>query len=210
MRISDKLDSLAWKLYKGRDRSHGIKHVINVKNNALKLCDLLNINDKNTLLKIQCAALFHDLWDHKYISIYSIKYKETKDKLYKELKKIYFSDHDIRDIEIIIDNISLSREMNLRKENKPLNLKHLQLMRDIVSDADKLEMLGYKGFQRIMEYELHKNPNVHPDNLKFIIKKVYIDKISKLLDDNYIRTEPGKIMAKPLMKELEKYVSLID
>ena len=83
-------------------------------------------------------------------------------------------------------------------------------MRDIVSDADKLEMLGKSGIERIIQYQMHKNPNTTSDELKIIIKDVYDTKISILLDENYIKTQAGREMAKPLMQEMKKYIEMIN
>lgn len=207
--VSMQLIQLAKKMYQGRDKSHGISHVTKVRENALMICRKLNIIDFTTLLKIETAALFHDLWDHKYVSISSKDYITTKKNLHTELRKMYFSDHDIKDIEIIINNVSLSREMCLRKDDECLNLKHLQLMRDIVSDADKLEMLGLQGIDRIVEYQMHKFPDSKSYELKKIVKDVYNEKISKLLSDNYIKTKPARELAQPLMQEMDNYIKMI-
>jgi len=208
--ISGDLTKLAKVLYKGRDVSHGVHHVSKVRDNALLISRQLNITDSFRLIKIEAAALFHDLWDHKYVNPSSMEYKRTKDKFKYELKKRLFSDQEIKDIEIIINNISLSREMELRSTDSLLSLKHLQLMRDIVSDADKLEMLGISGIERIIEFQMHKCPNTKPEELKNIVKKVYNTKISKLLDENYIKTEPGRDMARPLMQEMKNYIERIN
>ena len=201
---------LAKKLYQGRDSSHGIKHVKKVRDNALMLCEKLNINDRLTLIKVETAALFHDLWDHKYINKLSYDYIDIKEELYNELYQRYYSDHDIKDIEIIIDNVSLTREMLLRKEGKTLELKHLQLMRDIVSDADKLEMLGMNGIDRIIDFQLFKYPSTKTEELKQIVKDIYNVKISRLITENYIRTEPARELAEPLMREMEEYIKKLN
>ena len=207
--ISTDLTKLAKVLYKDRDVSHGIHHVSKVRENAMLISKQLNISDSYKLIKIEASALFHDLWDHKYVIPSSIEFKRTKDKFKYELKKRLFSDQEIKDIEIIINNVSLSREMELRNKGSLLNLKHLQLMRDIVSDADKLEMLGISGIERIIEFHMHKYPNTKSNEIKDIVKKVYDTKISKLLDENYIKTEPGREMAKPLMQEMKNYIERI-
>ena len=208
--ISGDLTKLAKVLYKGRDVSHGIKHVSKVRDNALLISRQLNITDSYILIKIEAAALFHDLWDHKYVNSSSMEYKRIKDKFKYELKRRLFSDQEIKDIEIIINNISLSREMELRSTDSLLSLKHLQLMRDIVSDADKLEMLGILGIERIIEFHMHKYPNTKSHELKSVVKKIYNTKISKLLDENYIKTEPGRDMARPLMQEMKNFIERIN
>ena len=208
--ISKDLTKLANVLYKGRDVSHGVHHVSKVRDNSMLISRQLNINDSYRLIKIEAAALFHDLWDHKYVNPSSMEYKRTRDKFKYELKRRLFSDQEIKDIEIIINNISLSREMELRSTDSLLSLKHLQLMRDIVSDADKLEMLGISGIERIIEFQMHKYPNTKSHELKSIVKKLYDTKISKLLDENYIKTEPGREMARPLMQEMKNFIERIN
>lgn len=204
--LSIDLNNLAKVLYSGRDKSHGIAHVTKVRDNALSICNKIGINDVNLIIKIETAALFHDLWDHKYVLKNSKQCDEIRKKLSSELKKIYFSEHDIKDIEIIIDNISLSREIKFRNKNQILDLKHLQLMRDIVSDADKLEMLGINGIDRIIEFQLHKYPNTCDEELNNVIKKVYNSKLKNLIDESYIKTKAGKEMAMPLMEEMNDYI----
>ena len=208
--ISNNLSLLAKKLYKNRDKSHGIMHVYKVRDNALDICNKLNITDLNIIIKIVAVALFHELWDQKYVSILSGEYIEIIKIFRSELKKLYFSEHEIKDIEIIINNISLTREMELKKINQSINLKHLQLIRDIVSDADKLEMVGFSGMERIIEFQIYKYPETKSYELKLIVKDVYKNKISKLLDENYIKTEPGRHMARPLMQEMKNYVDRIN
>ena len=208
--ISTDLTKLAKVLYEGRDILHGLHHVLKVRDNAMLICKQLNITDSYELIKIETAALFHDLWDHKYINDSSIEYKIIKDKFNDELKKKLLSDQEIKDIEIIINNISLSREIKLRNTDKLLSLKHLQLMRDIVSDADKVEMLGISGVQRIIQFQMHKFPNTNLEQLKRIVKEVYNNKISKLLDEDFIKTKPGRQMATPLMEEMKNYIEMIN
>lgn len=233
---SNKLISLAKLLYRGRDVSHGIEHVMKVRENSLKLAEKLNVKESIELIKIETAALFHDLWDSKYIKN-DKEYILVRNNFRKELSAIYFSNHDITEIEIIIDNISLSKEIrrknskhknkiidnikfanennkekekNLQRESEEKEipeLKHLQLLRDIVSDADKIEMLGNEGIKRIVDYEIFNKPQKTSKELEEVVLEVYDKKISKLLSENYIRTKPGKEIAEPLMKETELLIS---
>lgn len=198
--ITQKLFLLAEKYYKNRDRSHGMEHVMQVRENALLICDKLKITDKLLMLKIETVAIFHDAFDHKYINHDSQEYSDTIKNFKKDLKNLLFSDNDIEDIKIIINNISLSREQELRKNGEELNLKHLQFVRDIVSDADKIEMLGLTGVERTIIYEKNKNKNITNDELFNRLNEMYETKISKLLSENYIRTLAGIELAEPLVK----------
>lgn len=223
---SNKLISLAKLLYRGRDVSHGIEHVMKVRENSLKLAKKLNVKESIELIKIETAALFHDLWDSKYIKN-DKEYISVRNNFRRELSAIYFSTHDITEIEIIIDNVSLSKEIrrkSSRHKNKIIDnmkckesekepekeipeLKHLQLLRDIVSDADKIEMLGNEGIKRIVDYEIFNRPQKTSKELEEVVLEVYDKKISKLLSENYIRTKPGREIAEPLMKETEFLIS---
>ena len=210
--ISDKLVNIARYMYKGRDRSHGINHALCVRNNALKISEELKIKDPLTLIKIEAAALYHDVWDHKYIIPNSEEHLTKKYDLEDKLKNTYFSNHDVQDIMIIIDNISLTKEMAQRNNPELLrpNLKHLQFMRDIVSDADKLEMLGQQGIDRVFQFEYYRVNNekyLNHENFKRVFIEIYNRKIKFLIRDNYIITEPGRKLAEPLMKHMEDYVN---
>jgi HD superfamily phosphodiesterase len=197
--ITQRLFSLAQKYYKNRDRSHGIEHVMQVRENALMICDKLKVTDNILLLKIEAVAIFHDAFDHKYINHDSQEYKHSIKSFKQDLKSLFFSDTDIYDINIIINNISLSREQELRKKGEELNLKHLQHIRDIVSDADKIEMLGLTGVERIIVFEKNKNKDVTNEGLYNKLNEIYETKLSKLLCENYIKTSAGRELAEPLI-----------
>lgn len=205
--ISNSLENLAYNLLKNRDISHGYIHALKVRDNALEIAKHLNIDDKVKLLKIETASLFHDLWDKKYLN--SEHQEQSKKKFKRNLKDLKFNNKDIKDIEIIIVNISLSDEMRLRNLGHNISLKNLQEMRDIVSDADKLEMLGQNGIDRIIQYEIFNRNNQNVENVKNEIVKVYDNKISKLLKDNYIKTDYAIKLAQPLFQEMTYYVNAI-
>lgn len=205
--ISESLENLAYNLLKNRDISHGYIHALKVRDKALEIAKHLNIDDKVKLLKIETASLFHDLWDKKYLNS---ECQEQSKKIFKRnLKDLKFNNQDIKDIEIIIVNISLSNEMKLRNLGHKISLKNLQEMRDIVSDADKLEMLGQNGIDRIIQYEIFNRNNQNVENVKNEIVKVYDNKISKLLKDNYIKTDYAIKLAQPLFQETAYYVNAI-
>ena len=204
---SNKLLKIAKQFYKNRDKSHDLDHCLKVKKNSLDLCKSMNISDYNTLFKIETAAILHDVWDHKYVNDTSFIKKQVRDKLLL----IYFSEHDIQDIFIIIDNVSFSKEIKQRNSNTSLisnnlNLKHLQQMRDIVSDADKLEMLGKHGIKRIVLYEKHINPKSTIEEYVSKVKHYYSNKIKLLIDENYIKTEHAKFIAIKLINEMDELI----
>ena len=199
------LHFLAGHYYKMRDASHGYDHVYTVYNLSIKISNKLNIIKKKDLLIIKCSALFHDVWDNKYIS----NEKEVislKKELREDLKRINLSDSNIDDIYTIIDNISFTKEYNLNKLGEILYLGELNLLRDIVSDADKISSLGKDGIIRMFIYEYSLDKGKYIDDYILIIKKLYQNRFRPLINNNYIKTSYGKILAEPLILEMRDII----
>lgn len=209
-KLIDNLKNIAKKIYKNRDSSHDYNHVLNVLDNSLIICD--EYKDKlglNDIYKMVCCSLFHDAWDHKYISS-NYERNIIKESLKKKLSRLYFSDHDIQDIFIIIDNISLSKEINKRSQGETLDLKHLTTIRNIVSDADKMEMLGKTGYERFIEFEkLNNNNNIINYDLKDNFNIFLETKINKLIFEDYLHSEYAKLESKKKYDELIETYNLL-
>lgn len=202
---------IAQKYYVGRDFSHNFDHVLKVANNVeiiLKDCDYnydeykITSNDIKILI---AAALFHDAYDHKYKGYLSQEEFEIqiKDKIRKDLKK-FNTTIEIKDIFSIIDNISFSKERRNRPSDIPLKGR-LLLLRNIVSDADKIEALGIEGAKRMIAYE--KIKYCKKETLIKNIRQHCDDKLYILISEKYIRTNFGKKIAQELEKELKDIIS---
>ena len=115
------------------------------------------------------------------------------------------SDCDILDSSIeIIDNISFSKEYVIRRQGKTLMVDtDIVFLRNIVSDADKLESLGGMCLKRMISYAQHTNTM---EGLFDHIKDHCQNKLYKLLDDNYIITTVARNLALPRLKELREIV----
>ena len=197
------LHNLVLHYYKNRDSSHGYSHVINVYNISKMITKKIKKINKNELMKIKIGSLFHDAWDNKYIKNEK-DIMEKKKELRNDLKRINLNDEDIDDIYIIIDNISFTKEYNLIKNNKKLELFDLTLLRDIVSDSDKITSLGQGGIERIVIYELNMNKI---ENIEFYIEKIkflYENRIKHMMKNNYIKTKEGKKIAIEKFNEMKK------
>jgi HD superfamily phosphodiesterase len=104
--------------------------------------------------------------------------------------------------------VSYSKEYKLRTESEvPFSFAESlgetgALIRDIVSDADKIEAIGEIGVERCMEYAreyMLKTNHRHGTEAEinaYLISHAQ-DKLLFLLRHNYIRTSIGKDMAKP-------------
>ena len=196
------------KYYSGRDYSHGWDHVTKVCENALLICKYENICCEREIIIIIIASLGHDIWDHKYVSEYLID----------EIKKCF--DNDMLEMGIlasdreliirIIDNISFSKEFIMRQNGEEFDLEvPEERLRNIVSDADKLEALGAICIKRMIEYDIHIKKTDNTDNIQAHfnhIKYHFQNKLSRLITDNYIKTQTGIRLAKPLMTQMRDII----
>ena len=210
------------KYYKDRDMSHDYAHVEQVCKNALYIYHSSMVQSETDELIIVISALGHDIWDHKYATpdmVDDLKYEFSKDIisilngitwfrdpfrwLLKDVNGL--SDFDILDNSIeIIDNISLSNEYAIRQSGKTLMLNpDIVFLRNIVSDADKLESLGIVCLKRMVSYAKHTNTT---SGIFRHIKDHCQDKLYKLLDDNYIITQVARNLALPRMQQLREIV----
>ena len=177
-----------------REPSHGIEHFKRVKNLALEINN--NIDSPAKKDDIILISMLHDVADHKYDHDGSliIKIKDwlcTQDGL------------NIQRILNCIGSVSYSKERKygmrwFENELGPYWTK----VRDIVSDADKLEALGEIGAIRCMQYAYeqgydHCNAVIHL--LENTIEKLIFIK------DRFIVTDYAKNKAEKLHIELLVY-----
>ena len=155
---------------------------------------------------ISASALLHDVCDHKY------KISETFEEAFHEfiLNDVCHGNKGAADIiSIIIEFVSYSKEKKgfLKQANLPVPIMTL---RDVVSDADKLEALGEMGIQRCIEYtktimeQKSINDSVYLDLVMKGVAQHCDEKLLHLLPE-YIRTPGGKEMGKPLHDYVAKW-----
>lgn len=74
------------------------------------------------------------------------------------------------------------------------------LMRDVVSDADKLEAVGKSGLERCIEYQKEIHPDLSErERMDKVIEHGY-DKLFYL--DDYMHTPFGKELGRRMIKEM--------
>lgn len=190
--------------YDDRDISHGWNHVLQVCKNSLLISQYENITNINKLNIIVICSLGHDIWDHKYVDNSEL----LKENFRNSLLELKFSVEDIDCIIRIIDSISFSKEYKLRligQRFKFNNNDELKL-RNVVSDADKLESLGLVCIERMIEYEININKNHSIESHIEHITKHCNEKLYLLIDKNYIKTEYAKKLASVLLNEMKNIV----
>ena len=206
------MDTTLWKtlsdqvqqICQGRDPSHGWEHMKRVATNALIIAQDYQDIDINMVLAV---AWLHDVADHKYD-----KDGKLQDRL-KEVVTIVFNKSDDQQLCLnIIARISFSKEVQAQKDGNFKEWHQIlgdkgMMIRNIVSDADKLEALGLEGFQRCKIYTeecyLTKNgQHISREELKKNVINHANEKLLRLKDE-FIKTTKGKELAAPLHKELE-------
>jgi len=151
---------------------------------------------------VKLCAWLHDVNDHKYPS--------TLDRLTIFLNEL--CPELTHDILLVTDHISFSKERKLfgdgpRDWGKIFDRHELVLVRNIVSDADKLEALGQIGIERALQFAYAQNPHITTrQSLERIIVHAE-EKLNHLIE--CFTTEPGKIMAKPLHEEMQMILDTI-
>ena len=184
------MDNFVYESCKNRDMSHGYDYASRVKQNALNIYYKMSVDIRPEEKHIIAVSMLHDVADHKYD-----KDGKLREKLQMFLNKNYpFSANKILDC---IDAISFTRELKDGKRWFVQSLgKYWTQVRDIVSDADKLEAIGKIGVERCLNYGKENGKTGIIYLLQHMVDKLLI------LRNEYIVTEPGLEMAQGLHDEM--------
>jgi len=208
--LCDGLGSYVELVCLSRDPSHGYEHMKEVARKSLIIFNemyddivLVSMSKTKFCSLLLTISWLHDVADRKYDCDGSLKI------LLKEfISNMFGEDTDL--ILNIIACTSYSNEIGINKDNVTnvwINQLGIDgtLLRNIVSDADKIEAMGYQGVVRCMTYNIEllkkKNIEITYENLILPVKIHAQEKLFKLCD-NFVRTTPGKRMAEPLHKEM--------
>ena len=190
-----------------RDRSHDYSHMQRVAINSNFLA--INLGIENDL--VNTIAWIHDIIDHKY--------DDTSEKKLCDFLLQYYEQDTVDMIIDVVESISYSTEKknpNIRQVIKDKYGENILMIRDIVSDGDKLDALGKKGIERCMDYVVSHYPcESYADQLKRVMNHICSkffffgnkqtdtesDRVIFVLKE-YIRTSIGKAVADILYKEM--------
>lgn len=193
-----------------RPESHGWGHAKSVAITSVEIfADEYFINngdclDIDILELVIISAWLHDVYDHKYD--HDGKLKEIVYDYLKEISDSVGYDIDYELIMNIIDRISFSKENKQLMLGLPLDFEEVLgvngcLVRNIVSDADKLEAIGKAGLHRCIAYTKEKNPEINDDTLFLDVRKHMEEKLLRISTE-FMRTTSGKSRAEILHEEM--------
>ncbi len=188
---------------KGRDDSHGHAHMKAVAEMSRYIVEQDFIDESgNLMLDAITAAWLHDIADHKY---------DHDGTLEQKLDKFGAANiWNYKEIKHVIKYVSYSTENKAILAGSPLNFtailgSYYSQIRDIVSDADKLEAIGKIGIHRAIEYTTEANPSFTPEQ---VIADVYKHAHEKLLRlaTQFIKTPLARAIATRRHREMEEWV----
>jgi HD superfamily phosphodiesterase len=186
----------------GRDDSHGHAHMKAVARMSSYIVEQ-DFNDKSGhfMLDAITAAWLHDIADHKY------DHDGTLEKRLDEFGAANIPNYP--DIKKVIKYVSYSTENKAILAGTPLNFPailgaYYSQVRDIVSDADKLEAIGKIGIRRAIEYTIEANPAFTHEQ---VIQDVWNHAHEKLLrlSTQFIKTPLARAIAIRRHKEMEEW-----
>lgn len=204
----DRLNKFVYQSTKMFDESHNWQHANKVYENTMKIARAMINKDKEKGKEydegiLTYASKLHDVCDHKYPNSIS------REALIDFIKSAFW---DVRSHYVIdiIENISFSKEFSGKCHDfSEVMISHknnngwtsLQEYITIVADADRLEAIGNIGITRCEQFIRARGGKV-PEN---VVQHCY-DKLLRLYDDHYIKTDYARELALPLHQEIVAYV----
>lgn len=133
------------------DPSHAVQHFERVDRMALELAAVDRRFAREDTAVLRLAAWAHDVCDHKLCPRSKASSREAAMRAVL-VKDCHLTMVNAQRVLVIADNISLSKEKVGKLDRALLQQYDCEVLRDLVSDADKLDALGRQGLQRLVEH----------------------------------------------------------
>jgi HD superfamily phosphodiesterase len=202
----NKLSDFVQTICAGRSYTHGHAHMKAVAemSSYLLFVDFFD-KDGSMMLDTITAAWLHDVADHKY------DYDGTLEQRLDEFGTANIPNYT--EIKQVIKYVSYSTEHKAILAGTPLDFTailgdYYSNIRDIVSDADKLESIGVKGMERSLIYNTDTNPTFTRAQVIAEVRKIYDEKLVKLATQ-FIRTSTARAIAQKEHKKMEEWLNAI-
>eukprot|EP00116_Pleurobrachia_bachei_P009113 sb/3469375/ len=173
--------------------THNFEHARTVANRSRDIYNTLLKETENLGVRseevVVSAAWLHDVLDKKMIKS-DKEYKEKEREIRSLLAKL-FTAEEAHLIMEITENVSYSKEVKGKKKD----LGKFEILRNIVSDADKLEAIGMEGLFRCYMYNFGAH-GCHDQATKDLVQHCD-DKLIRL-QPLFIKTPEGKRLGEPL------------
>lgn len=190
---------------KGRSDTHGHAHMKAVAETSayILFVDFFD-KDGSMMLDTITAAWLHDIADHKY------DHDGTLEQRLDEFGTANIPNYT--EIKQVIKYVSYSTEHQAIAAGTPLDFKQIlgyyySQIRDIVSDADKLESIGIKGMERSFAYNKEQNPTFTDLQVIAEVRKIYHEKLIKLAPQ-FIKTPTARTIALKEDREMQEWLEV--
>lgn len=195
--IDNKLDTFVTEICKDRDETHGRNHMWKISRLSIYIANNEGNVNKKLLEDILIVAWLHDVADHKYCEFTDLEQILEKFLIEFDKGKLYKD---------IIDRISFSKEIKNGSSDwhEIIGIEGI-IIRNIVSDADKIDALGENGIRRCIEFGFYKYKKATSEEMIQRVRDHACEKIL-LLKDKYIKTRIGKELAE---KEHQETVNIL-
>lgn len=191
--LEQKLSKFVDETTEGRNESHGHSHMETVAQNAKTIMLHMDIS-RDQYKWALIVAWLHDVADHKYD-----KDGTLQTKLVEFVNSIEPDPIIANYLVQCVDMVSFSNETKggYKYYEKILPAEWV-VVRNIASDSDKLEALGFMGIKRCMQYAQEKSEEKLSDEQ--LLEYVWDHSQEKLLHlaKRFIHTENGRLLADPL------------
>jgi HD superfamily phosphodiesterase len=187
------LSNFVDEICKGRDDSHGHAHMKAVAEMTRLIIKEDFIDESGNLtLDAITAAWLHDVADHKY------DHDGRLEQRLDAFGRANIGNYD--EIKKVIKYVSFSTENKAILAGTPLKFSailggYYSEIRDIVSDADKLEAIGVVGIERAIAYTTEANPTYTEAQVIAEVCKHADEKLLRLATE-FIRTPFARKIAK--------------
>lgn len=200
------LSDFVKKVCAGRDDSHGHAHMKAVAEMTRHLIQEDHIDESGWLtLDAITVAWLHDVADHKY---------DHDGTLEQKLDDFGAANNigNYEEIKQVIKYISFSTENKAILAGTPINFQailgaYYSQIRDIVSDADKLQAIGKIGITRALMYTRDSNPTYTDAQVIVDVRKHADEKLLRIATE-FMRTPTGRMLAqkehKAMVNELQQ------
>ncbi|EAN98017.1 hypothetical protein C3747_40g235 [Trypanosoma cruzi] len=203
----------------GRDATHGLAHMETVTGNALLILHMEHgaaSCPSLTISRVILVAMLHDVADHKYDAAGRL-IQQVREFLGAEKGAITAAGMDSEEAFshalTTIEAVSFSKEKKqcMRWFEAKLPSDWV-FVRDVVSDADKLEAIGEEGLRRCLVYTMHTLliregrqgwDAVLQQRCLQGVKEHFVEKLSRLSKE-FIVTAAGKFLAAPRHAAMER------
>jgi uncharacterized protein len=196
--IVQRLSEFVAETTKGRDKSHGHEHMSQVADNAIEIMKDMDVSIDQYRWALIVSWL-HDVADHKYDRDGSLAKR-----VFEFLKSL--EPENAKYLMDCINMVSFSAETRegYKYYEKVLPPKWV-IVRNIASDADKLEALGATGVVRCSTYaQLKSEVKLSAgDVVQYVWEHAKIKLL--LLAIKFIHTRPAKLMAIPLHLDMMQW-----